>query len=324
MTFDFNNLNRLGNRLSISIPKDGEGYLGRECPRQQCEGYFRIKPGTGLHGKDLPCHCPYCGHKDSQDHFWTKAQVEYARSIALKSITDAIRRDLKSLEFEHKPHGGFGIGISMKLKPGSPVPIRHYREKDLETKITCNNCTLEYAVYGVFGYCPDCATHNSLLILQKNIDLTRKQLALAEKVDDPALRQHLLEDALENCVSAFDGFAREACRIRANTSTDPGKCASVSFQNLPRAAAKLQGLFGIDLEAGVPPNVWSAAHTAFMQRHLIAHKAGVVDQQFLDETDQARSLLGRRLNVAASEVYQLADAVMTIGQNLLKALPPLK
>jgi hypothetical protein len=324
MTFEFRNLGRLGTQLSISIPKDSEGFLGRECPQEGCEGYFKIKPGTGLLGDDLPCHCPYCGHEDSQDHFWTKDQVEYVNSIALRDVANAIHRDLKSLEFEHKPRGAFGIGISMKLMPGSPVPIRHYREKDLETKITCDQCTLEYAVYGVFGYCPDCAAHNSLLILQKNLDLTRKQLALAEKLDEPALRQHLFEDALENCVSAFDGFAREACRIRADKSSDPAKCVSLSFQNLPRAGAKLQSLFGIDLAPSVPPDIWSVAHTAFMQRHLLAHKAGVVDQQFLDETGQSRSLLGRRLNIAASEVHQLADAVMTIGQKLLTALPQLK
>lgn len=324
MTFRFSNLAGLGNRLSISIPKDDEGYMGRECPQPECEGYFKVKPGTGLRGQDLPCHRPYCGHKDSNDRFWTKEQVEYAKSIALQSVAEAIRRDLKTLEFDHKPRGAFGIGISMKLKPGAPLPIRHYREKDLETKITCDSCTLEYAVYGVFGYCPDCAAHNSLLILQKNLDLTRKQLALADKLDDTALRQHLIEDALENCVSAFDGFAREACRIRAAKSTDPAKCRTLSFQNLPRAALKLQDLFGVDLAAELPQGVWSGAHIAFMQRHLLAHKAGVVDQQFLNETGGSPSLLGRRLNISASDVYQVAAAVMAIGQRLVNALPPAK
>lgn len=82
--------------------------------------------------------------------------------MALRSVAEAIRKDLKTLEFEHKPRGPFGIGISMKLQPGGPLPVRYYREKDIETKVTCDNCTLEYAVYGVFAYCPDCAAHNSL------------------------------------------------------------------------------------------------------------------------------------------------------------------
>ena len=58
MTFNLNHLKQLGNRVQVTIPKDEEGYLGRECPQSDCEGYFKIKPGTGLSGENLPCHCP--------------------------------------------------------------------------------------------------------------------------------------------------------------------------------------------------------------------------------------------------------------------------
>ena len=61
------------------------------------------------------------------------------------------------MEFEHKPRGAFGIGISMKLQPSSPRQIRYYREKQLETEVVCNACTLRYAIYGVFGGAPTAA-----------------------------------------------------------------------------------------------------------------------------------------------------------------------
>ncbi len=51
-------LDRLGSQFSISIPPDDEGLIGRECPVVACEGYFKIQPGTGLKGENLPCHCP--------------------------------------------------------------------------------------------------------------------------------------------------------------------------------------------------------------------------------------------------------------------------
>jgi hypothetical protein len=124
----FDNLRNLGNQVSVPIPKDAEGFLGRECPQKDCEGYFKIKPGTGLTGTDLPCHCPYCGRSGPASTFGTKEQIEYAKSIVLGRVADAIRQDLKSMEFEIKPpRGGFGIGISMKVQPGSPVSIRYYR-----------------------------------------------------------------------------------------------------------------------------------------------------------------------------------------------------
>jgi ribosomal protein L17 len=55
-------LSRLGSQLSIPIPRDADGTIGRECPVPECESYFKIQPGTGLKGSDLPCYCPYCGH----------------------------------------------------------------------------------------------------------------------------------------------------------------------------------------------------------------------------------------------------------------------
>jgi len=321
VTARFGNTQSLGNRIEVPITKDPDGYLGRECPEPDCEGYFKIKLGTGLKGPNLPCHCPYCGHTDSHNRFWTKDQLEYARSVALQKLTDAVRADLKSLEFEIKPRGLFGIGMSMKLKPGRPVPIRHYREQALETHVTCDGCTLEYAVFGVFGFCPDCRQHNSLTILTRNLELTRKQLTLAGTLEDAEFRQHIVEDALENCVSAFDGFARETCRVRSSKSSGPAKAESLSFQNLPRAAQRLQALFGVDLKSAVAVDDWTLAHLNFMKRHLTAHRSGVIDQQYLDETGEPSALLGRRVVVDAAHIATLADAVGRLGTTLIGLLP---
>jgi hypothetical protein len=140
------------------------------------------------------------------------------------------------MEFEHRPRGSFGIGISLKFKPGALVPIRHYREKALETEVACDHCTLRYAIYGVFGWCPDCGVHNSLPILAKNLELARKQLVLAESVGKE-LAHHLLGDALENVVSAFDGFGREACAAKGG--------ADIQFQNLAAVRRRVQDSFQV-------------------------------------------------------------------------------
>ena len=200
-------LRRLGNSISIPIAADENAFTGRECPQPDCEGYFKIELGTGLKGEGLPCHCPYCGHTAGHDQFWTKEQIEYAKSVAMRKITDALHKDLKKLEFDHKPKGAFGIGISMKVKPGRPTPIHYYREKQLETEVVCVNCTLRYSVYGVFAFCPDCGQHNSLQILDKNLEVVGKMLDLAAGAENVCER--LIENALEDCVSAFDGFGRE-------------------------------------------------------------------------------------------------------------------
>ena len=52
----------------------------------------------------------------------------------------------------------------------------------------------------------------------------------------------LTSDALENAVSAFDGFGRKACEIYADSSLDPEQVKSLSFQNISKARQKLQRL----------------------------------------------------------------------------------
>ncbi len=306
-------LRRLGNSISIPILPDEDGFTGRECPVSECEGYFKVQSGTGLRGDRLPCHCPYCGHIGGQDQFWTKEQIEYANSVALRRIRDAIHQDLKKLEFERKPRGAFGIGISMRVKPGSPVPIRYYREKQLETEVVCAECTLRYAVYGVFAFCPDCGQHNSRQILQKNLELARKMLDMAASVD-PDLCRHLVDNALEDCVSAFDGFGREICRVFADNATDPSEVERLSFQSLDAARERVANLFGIDLSAALSPDEWQAMVRAFHKRHLLAHRMGVVDEEYVRRSGDLQAVVGRKLNIPSEEIVLLLGWLESLGQ----------
>ena len=316
-------LRRLGTSISIAIPPDENRFTGRECPQPDCEGYFKIEFGTGLEGQGLPCHCPYCGHVAGHDHFWTKEQIEYARSVATRRITDAIRKDLKKLEFEQKPKGPFGIGLSLKLQPGRQPRIHYYREKRLETEVICSSCTLRYSVYGVFAVCPDCGQHNSLQILDKSLEVVGKMVDMATTVER-VLAEKLLENALEDCVSTFDGFGRELCRVHGSAARNPARAERISFQNLEGARESLLDLFGIDLATGVEPKEWRATVVAFQQRHLMAHRLGVVDQEYIDKTGDARVVVGRKITVDGAEVKALVDTIKTLAPGMVMKLRELK
>jgi hypothetical protein len=283
-----------------------------------CEGYFKIQLGTGLKGENLPCYCPYCGHEAGQNKFFTKAQVEYAKSVVLNKVTDALLKDLKGLEFNHPPRGTFGIGISMKVT-GQPRPIRHYREKKLETEVVCDQCTLRYTIYGVFGYCPDCGVHNSFQILNKNLDLVEKLLGVA-KTQDTALAQNLIENALEDCVSAFDGFGRETCRVFSSKATQPEKVIEIRFQNISTARERVRELFAVDFASSLTTDDWMKVQRAFQKRHLLSHKMGVVDEAYLSATGETRSFLGRKVPLAGAEIAELVVRLRALGLELFRAL----
>ncbi|MBB5349965.1 hypothetical protein HNR46_000186 [Haloferula luteola] len=311
-------LRNLGSQFSISLPPDEEGFIGRECPVAECEGYFKVQPGTGLKGENLPCHCPYCGQGTDSNNFLTKAQVEYAKSVVMREVTGALLKDLKSLEFNHRPKGAFGIGISMKVT-GKPSAIRHYRESRLETEVVCDRCTLRYTIYGVFGFCPDCGVHNSSQILNKNLELVRKLLEVAE-TQESQVAQHLIENALEDCVSAFDGFGRETCRAFAAKAVKPSKAAEIRFQNIGGARDKVREQFGVDFAATVPPDEWKQIQNAFQKRHLLAHRMGVIDENYLTATGVAPSMFGRKVSIDATEVRDLSAALKVLGGKLFTLL----
>ena len=303
--FNTSNLDRLGNQFSISIEADEDGYVGRECPIQSCEGHFKITPGTGVKGP-APCHRPYCGHAGDMRTFLTKEQIDYAKSVVMRQVSDALHQDLKSMEFDHRPLRGFGIGISMTVTQGVRHPIRHYREKDLETEVVCDTCTLRYAIYGVFGWCPDCGTHNSVQILTKNLELAHKELALSRSVEKE-LAEHLIGDALENVVSAFDGFGREICLRRE---------ANIRFQNLLAARRKVQEVFGFDFADTLGTGDWESACRVFQKRHLLAHKMGVIDDDYIQKANDPGAIVSRKIRVASDEVDSATAIIKTLGERL--------
>ena len=305
-------------KASIPIPSDESGLTGRECPSPDCLGYFKIQFGTGLQGEGLPCHCPYCGHTEGHDHFHTQDQIRHATSIFGRQVFNQVIRKLKGLEFSHRPQGRFGIGLSLKVT-GRPDPIYDYSEKELETEVVCEKCTLRYAIYGVFAFCPDCATHNSLEILDKNLGLAEKKLALAQ-AQDQAVADHMVADALQNTVAAFDGFGRELCRVHAESSSDPERAQDISFQSLVRARKRVRQLFGFDIAIGLEPKEWSLVIRKFQKRHLLAHKMGVVDQEYVNVTNDSQAVVGRKVQVRPDQVLAHIATLKKLGRLLEEGL----
>ena len=302
---------------SVSIDPDEEGYIGRECP--ECEKYFKVVPGTGIVGEgDIPCTCPYCGTQAPSDHFWTQAQIEYAQSVAFSHLVGEFTKSLKRLERKPDPRAFLSIGIKVE---GKPVPIAYYREVDLEQRLTCGNCTLQYAIYGVFGYCPDCGSHNSLQILLNNLRLVDQVLALAETADAEIGRK-LIESALADCIAAFDGFCREVATVNSDRAAKPKKAASLSFQNITAAAEAVEALFGVKMSEPLTDSEWEQLNRCFQKRHLLSHRMGVADQKYVERSGDDPGLIGRRVSITADEVEQLASSLAKVASHLATALKP--
>ena len=306
---------RNGDSFSVPIKPNSDGFTGRECPEAGCLGFFKVQFGTGLKGSN-PCHCAYCGHVAAHNNFWTKQQLAYARSVVVNKVTSDLLRSLKKMEVRPDPRAFISIGIKVE---GRPHPIHYYREPNLEQEVICDRCTLRYAIYGAFGYCPDCGVHNSLQILNVNLDIVEKMLALADAAEQ-AVAPKLIENALEDGVSAMDGFGREICRVFASKAADTATAKAISFQNLSGARNQVQKLFSVDIASPLKPEGWASLIRSFQKRHVLAHRMGVIDQLYLDRTGESPSLLGRRVTIPRDEVSELTAALRLVGGHLFREL----
>ena len=268
----------------------------------------------------MPCHCPYCGWMDDMSQFTTLAQIKYAKSVAINQVMGALQSSFQEWgrELERSTRNSL---IRMKVDfTSSPRQIQYYREKQLETHITCEMCTLEYAIYGVFAFCPDCGAHNSLQILVKNLELVQREITFANTLDDKELSIHLIEDALENAVSAFDGFGRATSLAFSNKSTDENQAKDLSFQNIFSARKRIVTLFGIDFASTITETEWEVIIRCFQKRHLLAHKMGVIDEEYIAKAKDEKAILGRKVLVVQDDVIELLRLLKIIGENLYEKL----
>jgi hypothetical protein len=127
------------------------------------------------------------------------------------------------------------------------------------------------------------------------------------------LANYLIGDALENAVSAFDGFGRELCQR---------KSVEIRFQNLAAARRKVQDAFGFDFADALRPDEWDAACRAFQKRHLLAHKMGVIDDYYIHKTNDAQAVLGRRIALSQPEVETSISIVEAMGRRLFTGVLP--
>lgn len=307
-----------GKKFTIELKTDDKGMLGRECPNDDCSGYFKVKPGTGIVEHDNLTKCPYCGTEGDSQDFATQEQIEYAKSLVMRDVQKALGQDLRmwGRDLERTSRGGF-IKIKTDYK-ATPLPVHYYEEKELESNLICENCDLEYSVFGKFAFCPDCGVDNTLQILSVNLELVQKLLTKAKGEDDTEFQEYLLQNALEDIVSAFDSFGRNLVRLFTKNTDKSG--ISISFQNIIKAHERIQNEFGFDFRDGLEDDEWGRIGVNFHKRHLISHNDGIVDEIYIQMTNDTSAELGRKVIVTVDGVNEMIGSIETIAQNLQAGL----
>lgn len=317
------NIKSLGNeqyQMSITMPKDGDGRVARECPNNLCSpAYFKVTPGTGITEAQDVVYCPYCRHEAEPSDFTTQEQLRYAKDIALREaqggIDDMIKDALGLGPSGKKKIGGGFISMEMSYKPSTPRPVRRPYEDEVRRDVVCPHCTLDQTVFGLATWCSDCGKDIFLTHVAAEIAVTQRMLKdVGRREQDLGKRVAAkdLENCLEDAVSIFEASVKALVR-RALTERgdDPASIDSQmkkignSFQSTERTKEQLSKLFDYSPSQ---PDLWDRLSGCFEKRHPVTHNLGVVDKKYLERAQQA-AREGREVRISESEVAALLEDI---------------
>ena len=240
--------------------------------------------------------------------------MNYATSVAVKNIVGPLlqgfKRDVERMN-RRQSGGLLQLKFSVDYKP---ISIHRYVERQLETEVTCDNCSLEFSVYGVFVSCPCCGQLNALKVVLSSLETAKRKLALSEQpIVDEELRQDFVKDSLTGSVAAFDAFGKV---LATNHPTLFPVNRRNLFQDIEALSAHLQSLGEPSLEEAIGVPEWEDIKWFFQARHIYVHNAGVVDERFISRQTPLADMKGRVLPLDPDRLAQNIDVLGGICRGL--------
>ncbi len=314
-----------GRSISIPIETDEKGYIDKQCPSEQCEFLFKVnEEDWSKLFKDEAVWCPMCRHEAPADQWFTKEQVEHAKSEALMVVKGEMNKALRSgaQKFNRTQPGNSFISMSMEVRGGTQrtytLPAKAADVMQLE--IQCDACSARFSVIGSAYFCPACGAnsvirtfHDSLRKIRAKRDseeTVRQALGEAVGKDEAELTcRSLRETCLSDGVTAFQKYCEGLY--------EPfGKAPFNAFQRIDEGSELWSSAIGQGYEAWLSAQELSSLKVLYQKRHILAHNEGVVDQRYIEKSGDAAYKPGQRLVVSKGDVEMLLSLLEELGSGL--------
>ena len=222
--------------------------------------------------------------------------------------------------------------MEMTYKPGRIAHVPRPYEEELRRDVTCPNCGLEHAVFGLAIWCPDCGADIFLSHVAKEFEVIEMVIGAVEGRRDrlgARIAGRDIENALEDTVSIFEAVMKEITRrhLAAQGKTDEDiervidKVVRNRYQSVRSAAMLFEEQVGFPLFESVLDSDIETLKAAFEKRHPIAHNLGIVDRKYLERA-LSGELEGREIRLTEKEVLDaIRIARDTIARVHSKAFP---
>lgn len=314
-------------KIPITLMSDNKGYFDRECPNSNCLYVFKIHMKDWENKiSDDEVHCPMCGHVDTSDKWWTQEQLdgmqEILSSYALNMIQNELDKSFKKLANSTKNNKH----IQIKYKPGRKISFINNpigQREEWATDITCEKCQTRYSVIGSAYFCPCCGYNSAVSVFNKSMESIKKMVNSLSEMKSMLIDIHdidtaetmcrsLLEGSIGDIVSAFQKFA--SCLYDEIT----GKTSRVNdFQMVDKGSQLFMEATGKGYETWLTSNEIQDMKVLFQKRHLLEHNSGLVDQKYIDKSNDLTYSIGQRIVVKITDSERLIEIVNKLSTGLL-------
>lgn len=319
-----------GVKAPIKLEVDDNGYLDRVCPSKECRTHFKV---MFTDWRDVVCDgeafCPLCRHDAKSTEWNTPEQARYikqaARDYVQKQLGQAFESD--SLRFNQSQSRNSFIKMSMTYKPRRiPVPVPANATAIMTQDFQCGKCKCRYSSIGAAFFCPSCGQNSVLDTFANSIQTVKKTLdaipairtALTERANEHVAEdsiRHICENGLVKIVSSFQRYTEACFQQLPNSSAFPVR--RNLFQNLAGSDAIWRDATGTGYTDLLNATEYQLLSLYFQQRHVFVHLDGIVDQQYIDRSNDRRFDAGQRLVVSESNVAQLAALIEKLANGLV-------
>ena len=231
-------------------------------------------------------------------------------------------------DFNQRQKSGGFISLKMDFKPARrprPLVIR----EDLLRDLRCDVCQRSYAVYAIALFCPDCGSPNLALYFQRETELVREQITIADAQADAGkseIAYRLMGNAHEDVLTAFETALKTVYKHLVHQHL-PGEAAALgakrsignAFQNIERGREKFAAL-GIDPFAGTSASDLELLTLNIQKRHVIGHNLGIADEHYVELTQEEQP--GETIALIGAEVNRFASICLSVVTGLETGLLP--
>ena len=279
--------------------------------------------------KDQNIFCPVCKHTAFADLWYTTEQAERIKEIGLahlkSRVSSAIASSARKFN-QRQPRNSF-LSITLSHK-GSPVsvPMPPAATDPLQLKISCPECQCRYAVIGAGFFCPLCGHNSAEYTFSQSIKKAKATLEVIDKLEEIEVqvgrdhtenaKQMMLEKCIQSGVMAF----QRATEVIYKKQTGDEALTRNVFQRLDQVSDLWKEKFGTSYLDILSGGELRTIRIAFQQRHLLSHCEGIVDQDYINKSDDARYAVGQRISLKKNNVLDFLNALEKLFEGLQKSI----